>query len=968
MYGQRDTYFQQRVDYRIQATLVDSLHLLRAHLSLDYYNQSPDTLHELVFHLWPRAYRSDATALAKQFLLDGNTDFHFAAAKDRGDLDSLDFRSQGVALPWQLDAQHPDLARISLPLPLPPGQKIVITTPFRVKIPASFSRLGRVGTSYQMTQWYPKPAVYDRQGWHPMPYLDRGEYYSELGSFDVRITLPENYWVAATGELQTEAEKQRLLAHAQACQRRLAEADNLATTYVEEEFPASAAAMKSLHYQAENVHDFAWFADKRFQVLHDTLVLPDRSGAVAVWSFFTATEAALWKESLHYLKSATRFFSQKIATYPYPQVTAVQAALSAGGGMEYPMITVIAQSGSAQALDEVIAHEVGHNWFYGILASNERDHAWMDEGFNSYYERRYMQARYPNRRPRYRLLGQPVDLDRLGYRYLARLGQHQSPDTPGDELDAANYWMTAYSLPAMALEQLEQLYSQDSIDRAMQAYYQQWAFRHPRPEDLQTVMETSLGSSLDWFFQGFMQSAATFQPKLRKQGNKQLLLQNRGAIAAPSLLYTPTDTLRVFTYPTQLPSAAAEWQPNPLALYDQPQGLPRLRWITGDEEAQQPSLFLAPLAGWNEQDGQQMGLFIHNRTLAPQRLEFFLAPLFGLGSGQINGAIGGRWRLPDGASQTTQRAWYSPLLFAGLARFSHRSFQTQTYSYRRLGLGLRLQKRHAATTGRRSEIQARFVALAQDRPSFSTVGELEGSATNTNYFGLLSYERSRQQAIQPSRTFLQVEYGLPSGTFEENFLKLSLRLQGGYQYEKKQWIRWELFGGYFLANPLRDRNFAPAYAWSLVDHATADYRYEGLFAGRNTNKSGYDQQLGGEQGGFRAPIGAAFGFGRSNDYMATLNLTAHLPFVPSGWPLVAYLDAGSYGRSPIRVASESGFQWVGGFGLSFLQGQLGIYAPLVGSPELKNLLDQRENFFNRLLLQANFRILSPWQSIDRVKI
>ena len=150
---------------------------------------------------------------------------------------------------------------------------------------------------------------------------------------------------------------------------------------------------KTLYFRADQVHDFAWFADKRFRVCTDTLQLP--SGRVIdTWAFFTDEDGQHWQSALSYIKAATRYYSDRVGEYPYPQVTAVQSTGSAGGGMEYPMITLIGEVYSGYDLDEVITHEVGHNWFYSVLANNERDHAWMDEGLNSLFERAYLSERY----------------------------------------------------------------------------------------------------------------------------------------------------------------------------------------------------------------------------------------------------------------------------------------------------------------------------------------------------------------------------------------------------------------------------------------------------------------------------------------------------------------------------------------------------------------------------------------------
>ena len=168
-----------------------------------------------------------------------------------------------------------------------------------------------------------------------MAYLDYGEYYSEFGSYDVSLTLPANYLVGATGALQNKEEQAWLLEKAQETAQKTW-SDNDPIVYTSPAFPASVPEQKTLHFQASQVHDFAWFADKRFHVLHDSVAVAGRAQPVQVWSFFTDEQAHLWQNSLEYLKRSTAFYSEHIGAYQYPQVTAVQSALSAGGGMEYP--------------------------------------------------------------------------------------------------------------------------------------------------------------------------------------------------------------------------------------------------------------------------------------------------------------------------------------------------------------------------------------------------------------------------------------------------------------------------------------------------------------------------------------------------------------------------------------------------------------------------------------------------------
>ncbi|MBK6524520.1 MAG: hypothetical protein IPG07_02605 [Crocinitomicaceae bacterium] len=200
-------YFQQDVNYTISVTLNDQDHTLSGFETFEYKNNSGLPLDFIYIHVWPNAYRNNKTALAKQLYNMNDMALEFANDEDKGYIDSLHFQVNGEDVKWEFDPEHIDIVKMNLNSVLKPGETIVVTTPFFVKIPSGdISRLGHVGESYQITQWYPKPAVFDQNGWHQMPYLTQGEFYSEYGTFDVSITVPKNYVVGSTGDLQTESE------------------------------------------------------------------------------------------------------------------------------------------------------------------------------------------------------------------------------------------------------------------------------------------------------------------------------------------------------------------------------------------------------------------------------------------------------------------------------------------------------------------------------------------------------------------------------------------------------------------------------------------------------------------------------------------------------------------------------------------------------------------------------------------
>ncbi|MAO47070.1 MAG: hypothetical protein CL823_07965 [Crocinitomicaceae bacterium] len=674
------TYFQQKVDHTIKVELNDMLHELDAEITTTYTNNSPKELSEIWMHLWPNAYSSGKTALAKQQYRDGDLFMYYAIAKDLGGIDGLDFHVNGSDVEWMYDEENPDIAVIKLNTPLYPGESLEIHTPFKVRIPSGkISRLGHVKQSYQITQWYPKPAVYDCDGWHAMPYLGQGEFYSEFGTFDVYITLPDNYTVGATGDMpagsvDNDAEKLRLDAIDAETRKHLDEEDN------DLSFPATSENTKTLHYHQENVHDFAWFADKRYMVLKDQVELPHSGRSVTTWAMFTSNEKELWAKSSDYLNKSTFYYSLWNGDYPYNHVTAVDGTISAGGGMEYPNVTVIGESGTDFQLNVVIAHEVGHNWFYGILGSNERVNAWMDEGLNSFNETRYLTEYYEGKdlglisnRLKPKLI-EKLDLDEFEYRWIdelsyllpARLGADQPLQCHSDDFSSTNYGAMVYKKTAAVFGFMKQYLGEERFDKAMQAYFEEWKFKHPSPSDLQASMEKSCGEDLSWFFEGWIKTNNHNNWAVCKatetDNGLEVSIKNIGEHVSPVEVVAYNGDVEVGTAwvePSE-PGTKATVKINTEEAthvvvdpgrydldYDRKNNYSRtsgvlkkveplqIRALTRLEDGSKTQLFVVPTLGWNMHSGFMSGLALHNITVPMRDLEWYANPMMGVSEGEF---------------------------------------------------------------------------------------------------------------------------------------------------------------------------------------------------------------------------------------------------------------------------------------------------------------------------------------------
>jgi hypothetical protein len=489
----QQNYWQQQVNYTIDVSLNDIEHTLDGFEKITYINNSPDTLRFIWFHVWPNAYKNDRTAFSEQSLQNRKTKFYFSDKDDHGYINHLDFRVNGTEATMEDHPLYIDVIKIILPQPLPPKNQIEISTPFHEKLPLNFSRGGHIAQSYQITQWYPKPAVYDAKGWHEMPYLDQGEFFSEFGSFTLKITLPKNYVVAATGELQNEEEKEWLMnkkedsrSKKQDARRKKQNSKFIPLTQklkIQNLTPASAKETKTLVYKQNNIHDFAWFADKNYIVNHDTLKL-ESGRIIDCYSFYFPEKNSPWQKSISYIKDAVRFHSSLIGEYPYNIVTAIEAKIGFNGGMEYPTITGISSMNDDAELDFVINHEVGHNWFYGILATNERRYPWMDEGINSYYDKRYQEwkseTRGKNQESRHRsdwfqkkFSGNSED---LFLTYLEKEKLDQPISTSSENFTEINYNLVAYEKTALWMQQMENILGKKLLDSCMKEYFLQWQY------------------------------------------------------------------------------------------------------------------------------------------------------------------------------------------------------------------------------------------------------------------------------------------------------------------------------------------------------------------------------------------------------------------------------------------------------------------------------------------------------------
>ncbi|PCJ65657.1 MAG: hypothetical protein COA58_09640 [Bacteroidetes bacterium] len=615
--------WQQDVDYLIDVKLDDVNHTLSGEMVITYTNNSPDTLNEMYIHLWANGYKNNNTAFGQQMEENGEMDFYYSKEQDRGFIENVSFSSQGQTLIVE-QTKNIDVIKILLTEPLPFGEKVVLLTPFKVKLPKVFSRLGHEDQDYFITQWYPKPAVYDVNGWNPMPYLNMGEFYSEFGSFKVNVTLPENYTVVATGECQTIGELS-------------ANKPGLGDSV-----SPSSSRLKTVQFTASNVHDFAWFASKRWGYVTTKIKVGDKEVLARV----VAAEPDA--KNLKHIETAITYYSENVGAYPYSHATVVHGELKAGGGMEYPMITLCDFMG-----EEVIIHEVGHNWFYGILANNEREYPWMDESINSYYEGKAMK-RGDKLDPNSLIMGALVKDNLLR-------SEHQAISTSSIELTNGNYGMSVYGIGSSSFGYLEAYLGAQVFKECMTTYFDTWKFKHPLPDDMKKSFEATSGKNLTWFFDEVLTTDKKIDYAVCKH-KKGFELKNKSDITVPIPLEitrngeASTEWYEVFPGKSIIIEDSSAKRS---AIVD-PKGVTldlhkgnnstnktlKLKIGSGRDKPDLKEIYAIPVYGWNAYDKSMLGIGFHNYSVGNKPLQYHVFPMYSFQKKSLNGTAGINYTKP----------------------------------------------------------------------------------------------------------------------------------------------------------------------------------------------------------------------------------------------------------------------------------------------------------------------------------
>ena len=540
LHAQADRW-QQKVNYQMDIQVDASANKFTGKQKLDYWNNSPDTLKVLYFHLYWNAFQPGSMMdlrsqeIGKR-LIRGRADWD-PRVKDR--ISSLKPDEIGYQKVKNLKVNglvqkislYETILKVELSKPILPRSKSLIELEFDAQVPVQIRRSGRdnaEGVRFSMAQWYPKLCEYDEQGWHPTPYIAR-EFYGVWGDFEVNINIDRKYVIAATGYLQNAHE----IGHGYEINSPIP-------------FKPSKTSTLTWKFKAPNVHDFVWAADpdyihnsktvRKGLVLHsfykiDTASLkkqfesqPIRMRQAANLYGFIASYKSQWDSVLELAARALPFIDKHYGEYPYKQYSFIQGG---DGGMEYPMATLLKGAGTG-----VVIHEWMHSWFQMMLGTNESLYPWMDEGFTSFAE-----ANVNN------FLNGNIDsfphLDAYNaYIALSKSDYNEPLTTHSDHYNTNTAYSTnAYSKGEVFMEQLGYIVGSAVRDSILLKYFNTWKFKHPNVNDFMKIAEQTSGLQLDWYKDFFVNTSKTIDYGIDslwdEGGQMKIRLRNYGSMPMP---------------------------------------------------------------------------------------------------------------------------------------------------------------------------------------------------------------------------------------------------------------------------------------------------------------------------------------------------------------------------------------------------------------------------------------------------
>ncbi len=941
-------YFQQNVVYDINASL-DSNHTIIATTDITYTNNSQETLDTFFVHLWANAFSDKLSAYSEQSIRTGQLDYYFANDDELGG-----YRNLTIAIgPKKMDLyswkNNKDVVYFTLPKSLKPSDQITINTSYELNLPRNFSRLGWKTYDDYLMYWHPTPAVYDQSGWHPMPYLSMGEFYTEVADYNISLETNSKHILSS----------------------------------VPHSIPVS---NNRYEFEAKGIIDFAIVTSKNKKVYHHKIPREYGDIELHVMTKYPERDSSIY----NYVAQALEYFENTIGAFPYESLSIMDKGPTSRSGMEYPgLVTVSGDDDELSNLRYYVVHEMLHQYFYSALAFNQRDYAWLDEGLTTYYQQRYYKEilgidHYSKTNEILLNKGQQPFLHNLARGQACR-HYHAPISMDVNDIDSVNYGLNAYEIPARMYAHLSEYLGKSIFDQAMQRFYTDWSGKHPQPNDLRRVLEQTSEKDLSWFFDELVQKDWSYDYEIKKESDGRFVVHHISGSSPPYQVTLKTidgheksiwidghtEAYTIEDYNPEYKWTSAIIDEDGLSMdinrsnnYSGTKRPIKFIPLGKIDDPRYRQLYFTPTLSYNTSDGGQIGLALYNSTFPTKKLKWALSPAYGFTSGK---PVGEGWLSYDHYLKNPKLRKLQYKLNAKTYSYRYSEGLDKSLRYARISPQASLHFHHDTKDHKYSKVYIKPIFLNEEY--FDFVDEQAFVANRNRAIFRLGYEYYDFWELGPSDFKVFLEYQAYTNIIGEqhNYSKINATYNKSFKYKPYQSIDFRLWASYFMTNTQRESaNYGgdiTSGSSALIHQGFNDYAYDDYFFNRANQEVRLDNQISYGGGGFKTPLGSQYNLGQTNDLAFALNVKSDLPVqMPRFFPLKLFLDVGYFTSKPTQAQPLRGQTlYSGGAMLEFGEGVFSIYVPLFNSQAINDIYDTEGiGLLGKISFKLDLIRFNPW--------
>lgn len=924
-------YFQQEIDYEINARYDKITHTVDGSLLIQYTNHSPRDLDTLYFNLWANAFSSKQNSYTDQNIKLGNLDYYFTDKYNQGGYQNINVKLNDKPHDLFYTVSN-QIAYVVLNKNLPSGESIEISIDYSLTMPYLFDRLGWTSKGVQLVHWYPSIAVYNVDGWHPMEYLSMGELFGTIANYKVKLNLPYEKYVSS-GPIDGQG-------------------------------------------FTPDIVDFAVIASDCATLSHEVVHGVELS--------LLHNDNPYIADCKKILEKALPWLEEHIGSYPLKTLGIVEKGKTSG--MEYSGVVTIGAK-DQKTTEIYLIHELIHQWFYGSLVTDQRKNAWLDEGFTTYYQQRLAEelnfGKIDDQLPNIYGLKDGVPL----FQKLAMVQSYRQYDQPLcthiQKLSTTNYLLNSYEVPARWIGLLENYLGKTVFDECMTTFYKLWKGKHPEPTDFLNIFEEVSGKSLTWMFHTMPNEDWSVDYKLEEE-NGVYTINNLSNLDAPyEVIASYKDgTKESFWNDGHLDKRNIDLESDrdlnsieigpKKGLVEKNIGNNRigrkpkkLVLGTGLDLNTYSEIYTLPLLNYNTSDGITAGAAFYNSGILPKEWKFLFAPQYGFKSKNL---IGQGWTSYD---YYLDHPNFRKLFFKlGIKSYSDQYSNNldSVNRYIKIDPTISLHFKHSPDSHKYSKLSFKYI---------HTINQEFGDISNTkSNICQLRYEVFNFYELGPSDLYSHLEFQPYRGIADQSeyYLKLVTSYKKSWLYSTDKRLSMRLYGSYHILNTRRNstsyNRLLTRGASALIHQGFNDYTYEESWYNRtNMNQGFLGNQISNYGGGFKTPIGSSYALGQTNDLALALNFEIDIPVnLPKILPLGIYVDVGYYtakdtGTNESRLVGNTLFS--GGLALNYGEGLFSIYIPLYNNDPITNIYNSEEvNLLGKISFRFDINRFNPWEIVE----